>query len=267
MIRINLFKKDNIDMNLLIGTLNEEKFNMPMYNTDITIWKGVDNTIEFSIRNHDRKSVKLEEGTLLNFVAINQQMKQQITKPLEVISEPLGRYKVTLTNEELNDLDCGTFVGHVSVINDDNEELLYTGTDWYPYFNVEIKPNRLTLIDEPLELDSTNFNKDMYQDNVDGKVYEVFTSSVIKSDITPYHSYLIQVKDFLGTIKIQGSNEDNPEHNENDWFDITQTSYLEEPYTDGPILLSGEGKFLWTRVQYKREDGQPSEIINVQYRN
>lgn len=267
MIRINLFKKQTIDMNLLIGTLSEEKFNMPMYNTDITLWKGVDNTIEFSIRNHDRKSVSLGEGTILNFIAINQEMKQQITKPLEVISEPLGRYKVTLTNEELNDLDCGTFVGHVSVINDDNEELLYTGTDWYPYFNVEIKPNKLSIIEEATIIDGTQFNKDMYQDNTNGKVYEVFTSSMLKSDITPYHTYLVKLKDFIGTIKVQGSNEDNPEHNENDWIDITSVSYEEESSQETSVLLSGEGKFLWTRVQYKREDGQPSEVLEVQYRN
>lgn len=267
MIKINLFQKQTIDMNLLIGTLSEEKFNMPMYNTDITIWKGVDNTIEFSIRNHDRKSVSLEEGTILNFVAINQEMKQEIIKQLEVVNEALGRYKVVLTNDELNNLDCGTFIGHVSVIKNDNEELLYTGTDWYPYFNVEVKPNKLSLIEDAVSFDGTNFNKDMYQDKLDGKVYEVFTSSMLKADITPYHNCVVKVANFQGTIKLQGSNEDVPEHNEYDWVDIDSIDLGNESPMDASVLLSGEGKFLWVRVQYKVEDGSLAEISEVQYRN
>ncbi len=254
-------------MNLLIGTLNEEKFNMPMYNTDITIWKGVDNTIEFSIRNHDRKSVSLEEGTILNFIAINQEMKQEIKKPLEVVNESLGRYKVVLTNEELNNIDCGTFVGHVSVIKDEIEELLYTGTDWYPYFNVEVKPNKLSLVEDAISFDGSSFNKDMYQDKMDGKVYEVFTSSMLKADVTPYHNCIVKVTNFQGSVKLQGSNEETPEHNEYDWIDIDSITLGIESPVEASILLSGEGKFLWTRVQYKREDGQQSEVVEVHYRN
>lgn len=253
-------------MNLLIGTLEKEKFNMPMYNTDITLWKGVDNTIEFSIRNHDRKSVSLEEGSVLNFVAINQHMKQELKKELEVINEALGRYKVVLTADELNNFDCGTFVGHVSVKTNETEELLYSGTDWHPYFNVEIKPNKLSLIEEPTILDETSFNKELLQDNTNGKLYEVYTSSNILSNITSTHTFIIKLKDFIGTLKIQGSNNDNPEHNESDWFDI-KTFVYDEIYNDEPILFTCDGKFLYTRVQYKIEDGNSSKIMEVQYRN
>ena len=265
MIKINLFKKDNIDMHLLIGTLNEEKFNMPMYNTDITLWKGVDNTIEFSIRNHDRKSVVLEEGTILKFVATNQKMRQRIEKELEVISEALGRYKITLTPTELNDVDCGDFVGYVCVDNGTTKELLYTGTDWYPYFNVEVKPNRLELIEDATEFTAEDFNRDVYQNDYDGKIYETFTSSMIEADVTPYHSCMVKLEEFVGEIKIQGSTEDNPEHNENDWIDIASKSF-EEP-TDENVLLSGEGKFIWVRFQYKRENESSSKVSSIQYRN
>lgn len=263
MIRINLFKKQNIDMNLLIGTLEKEKFNMPMYNTDITLWKGVDNTIEFSIRNHDRKAIHLDEGTILNFIAINQDMKQEIKKELEIVNESLGRYKTTLTSDELNDFDCGTFIGHVSASVNGSEELLYSGTDWYPYFNVELKPNKLSLIEEPIVL--TEFNKDMYQDDITGKTYEMFTSSIIKSDVTSNHTYILKLKEFEGTIKIQGSNEENPEHNQNDWFDINVINF--DTVTDETITVNCDGKFLNTRVQYIRENNKTSILSEIQYRN
>ena len=37
MIRINLYKKDKIDMNLLIGSYEKERFNLPFYNTNIEL--------------------------------------------------------------------------------------------------------------------------------------------------------------------------------------------------------------------------------------
>ena len=97
MIRVNLYKKLNTYFNLLVGTLQEEKFNMPLYNTDITLWKGVDNTIEFSIRNHDRKSVSFGNGVSLKFVAINQPLNQKIEKDMEVVNTALGRYKIVIS--------------------------------------------------------------------------------------------------------------------------------------------------------------------------
>lgn len=267
MLKINLFKKKNIDMNLLIGTVEKEKFNMPMYNTDITVWKGVDNTIEFSIKNHDRKAEKMPNGSKLKFVAINNQMHQVIEKELIVVNENLGRYTAIITKDELNNYDIGTFVGHVSIINEDGtEELLYSGTDWYPFFNVEVKPNRLELIEDEQVFDSSSFNRELFQDKTDGMMYEVFTSSVIKSDITPNHIFVLKLKEFIGEIKIQGSNSDNPEHNESDWFDI-ETKVYNDISEDESVLMSCEGKFLYTRVQYKRKEGQPSEIVEVQYRN
>lgn len=266
MIRINLFKKDSIDMNLLIGSLEKERFNMPMYNTDITLWKGVDNTIEFSIRNHDRKAIQIpSNGSVLKFVAINQSLKQKLEKELIVVNENLGRYKVVISNEELKNFDIGTFVGHVSVISD-TEELLYTGTDWYPYFNVEIKPNKLEILDEPIILN--NFNKEVIIDNFDGNIYNIYTSSVIDSMITPNHTFILKLSDFNGMIYIQGSNEENPEHRNDDWFTIETIDYTneEEGYT-GNITVSTELKCLYTRVQYKVKDDNKSIIEEIQYRN
>ena len=88
---------------------------------------------------------------------------------------------------------------------------------------------------------------------------------MIEADVTPYHSCMFRLEEFVGEIKIQGSTEDNPEHNENDWIDIASKSF-EEP-TDENVLLSGEGKFIWVRFQYKRENESSSKVSSIQYRN
>lgn len=279
MIRINLYKKSNIDMNLLIGTLEKERFNMPFYNRDIILRKGVDNTIEFSIRNHDRKAQPLKEGQILKFVAINNDLQQRICKKMDVVNANTGRYSVTLTKNELNNFDEGNFIGHVSIVTqlcehtegDDisncncPEELLYTGVDWYPYFNVEITPNQVQLIEESIVLSKSDFVKDTYLDDRTGITYERFMSSNIKSDRTPSQTFTLNIKDFTGTINIQGSNMETPEHNEDDWFEIDTFEFEEE--TTDTIISSSELNCLWVRVEYIRELDSPATIEEVVYRN
>ena len=278
MIRINLYKKSNIDMNLLIGTLEKERFNMPFYNRDIILYKGVDNTIEFSVRNHDRKAQILKEGQFLKFVAINNALQQKICKKMAVVNANTGRYAIQFTKQKLKDFDAGTFVGHVAVVtpncdHDEHEivecncpeELLYTGVDWYPFFNVEIKPNKMQLTEESVLMTQSDFVKDTYLDDRTGITYERFISTNIHSDRTPSQTFTINVKDFTGTLKIQGSNMETPEHNEDDWFEIDTIEFEEE--TTDTILSSSELNCLWVRVEYIRELDAPSTIEEVVYRN
>lgn len=315
MIRINLYKKQNVDMNLLIGSYEKERWNMPFYNTNITLWKGVDNTIEFSIRNHDRKAEKLKEKQFLRFVAINNELQQIICKKMDIVNANTGRYSVTITKDELNDLDEGHFIGHVSIVTPTcehpedeedmpchcHEDLLYSGLDWNPNFDVEIKPNTLRLMKETVILTPDDFVMDTYQDYRTGKTYQQFTSSIIKSDVTPNHTFVIKLKDFDGVLKIQGSNQETPQSEIDDWFIIEEKSYevskneetdfdseedIDYCYCDcdescdcgcyylpnyepvsGLVTFNAELNSLWVRVQYIRELDNPSTVEEVQYRN
>ena len=60
----NLFRKIEEYYYVTVGT-DGERINMPMYNTNFTIYKGVPNKIFFSVRNCDRKRVKLEDNQTL----------------------------------------------------------------------------------------------------------------------------------------------------------------------------------------------------------
>ena len=285
MIRINLYKKQNIDMNLLIGSYEKERFNMPFYNTKIELWKGVDNTVEFSIRNHDRKAEKLKDNQFLKFVAINNELQQKICKKMDIVNANTGRYSVTLTKEELNDFDEGHFVGHVSVVTPTcdhpqdeiiechcDEDLLYSGLDWNPNFDVEIKPNTLNLIQPSTVMTFDDFVEDTYTDETTGKVLEQYTSTMVKADVTPHHSFIIKMRDFDGILRIQGSNIETPTQSSDDWFLIDEENYeIIDPeyddYMDDNVSIYRELNCLWVRVQYIIEKDKPGVVEEVIYRN
>ena len=140
----------------------------------------------------------------------------------------------------------------------------------------------------------------IYQDPKTGKQMERFTSSVMKSDVTEYHTFLAKLKDFIGTIKFQGSSVDTPNHGDSDWFDIDVKEYKlkdddmdSESYCDdednkckckcqcckdddiiivdkpfnGNITETYNLNCLWVRVQYIREYEKPATIEEIYYRN
>ena len=305
MSRINLYTKDKIDMNLLIGSYEKERWNMPFYNTNIELWKGVDNTIEFSIRNHDRKAQILPASSKLVFRAINNKLQQEIEKDLNVVNANLGRYSVTITRDELNDYDNAIFTGHVAVVDENgNEDLLYSGTDWLPNFDVEVKPNKLELLQESEIIDGNSFTKELFQCPLTGKQMERLTSSIMKANVTDYHSFLVKLKDFIGTVKFQGSCCDTPDQSDTNWFDIGTVEYTMNDYVkveekdcnctcgstdtydkhccdncnchqvihvtepfNGNITETYNLNCLWVRVQYIREYESDSYIDEVYYRN
>ena len=61
--RINIFVKKGYYYNLSSGVTGD-KINMPMYNRDIKLFKGIENKIQFCVRDHDRKSYPLRDKKL-----------------------------------------------------------------------------------------------------------------------------------------------------------------------------------------------------------
>ena len=56
--KINVFVKKGHYFNLTDTTTGDQSmFNPPMYNTQIKLYKGIDNKVQFSIRDNDRKAV------------------------------------------------------------------------------------------------------------------------------------------------------------------------------------------------------------------
>lgn len=273
MIRIHLFKKEGVYTNLLVGTLNEEKLNMPLYNTETKLWKGIDNIIEFSIRNHDRKSVNFQDSSLF-FTMINDNTKETLTKQLEVVNSALGRYKVIITDKELKDLECGLFIAHVYIKNGESSDLLYSGVDWYPYFNVFVEHNNRQIIETETILSIESMNRTIYKDKIYNCDIEKFTSSKIKSNITPYHTISMILKNFIGVIELQGSPMDAPQDSDEDWAILNTFEHMDiYPISEDfeslneTISLSAKANMPWIRIVFKRHDGSNSSIEDIVYRN
>jgi hypothetical protein len=276
---INLFKKSNEFYNISVGTDTEKGIiNMPMYNTNFTLYKGVPNTIFFSVRNNDRKRVELSDNQSIHLVMINQELQIELDKTLVVVDASVGKYQITFTEEDMRLLEPATYLGHVAIYNDDDsdvydngvQELLYSSENWQSIFNIEVVPNRMEICKESVEIE--NFSSQVYVD-YRGKTVKEFISSNIKSNVTPYHSFFMVLKNFVGKFIIEGSLETIPQQNDSDWFKIKEYTFTENSTDDSddditPVSYTVECACQWLRIKYIIDnDDYVSEVSEILYRN
>lgn len=272
----NLFRKIEEYYYVTVGT-DGERINMPMYNTNFTIYKGVPNKIFFSVRNCDRKRVKLEDNQTLKLVIINQPLQIEMIKTLEVVDASIGKYQVTFTEDDMRELEPATYTGHVVIVDEDEStstesitEVLFASENWNPLFSVDVKPNRMEIYKESVEI--KDFNAEVYRDE-HGIPMRKFVSSRIESNVSPFHTFQMVLKNFVGKVIIEGSTEMNPQSTDDDWFAIKEYEYT-EPSDDesdddvNVLLVNEECNCQWIRIKYIiRDDDYISEVVEAYYRN
>lgn len=269
----NLYKRAYSYYNLTMGYNsdaidNYTRNNLPMYNTDIKLYKGIPNTIQFSIRDQDRKAVSYNGK--LSLVILNKNMEFISKKDLDIVNAKRGLYSAHFSEIEMRDLEPIHYIGHVEIVDDENKsiDMLYSGEKWNPYIDINVIKNNMEIFNESIEVGGW-MNSNPYVDKESGIAYDIIVSERVKSDITQYHTLSVSYdKDFIGTIYFEASTQDLP--SDNDWTVVDEYEVSELPNeekTDNTIGFSREFNCLWIRVSYKKEQNNTGKITKVLYRN
>ena len=225
-----------------------------VYNRNLKIYRGVDNRIDFQVRNADEK-VQTITGTVLVFSLSNQETGELILqKDCTVQSNQTGKVFVTLPEKEMRFIEPGQY-------NYCLHREIRTAIDSSNYL-VENK--------QPLYIDSqygVNSTIEIYGD-VFGEVqpsyetvafeervpFELNASSIFYSSTIPanpelttpksVHTFQINMTDYFGNIVIEASLEDSaaPEK----WFDVATLDSAGKSILYHNII----GKFNWFRVRH-----------------
>lgn len=261
---VYLFVKRNCYYSLGSSKIGENMYNLPQYNTDITLWKGIDNTIQFSIRDRDRKGYALE-GNEIFLNIIHPKLNKKIVKKLNIVDEYKGLYNIIFTQSELRDFEPTFYQASVTSIDlNNNEEILYSGTEWNPIFNINVKEGLREVFKPSYNVDLKEFLYNYYTDDTDGFRYNEYIFSNIKADETDSHTASILIdENFIGKIIMEASVIDTP--SENDWFEIDSKEYTEESVKE-TILFNKQLNCLLVRFKIKTQQ-EELKILEIEYRN
>ena len=77
------------------------------------------------------------------------------------------------------------------------------------------------------------------------------------------HTVVYDLKEFVGTIKIQATLSLYPDDNSVDWFDVDGTEHsFDSTVSNGAYSYTFTGRFMWVRAAYNLQDGT---IVEIRY--
>ena len=262
---VYLFVKRNHYFNLSSTKIGENMYNLPQYNTDITLWKGINNPIRFSIRDRDRKGYSLG-NKLIVINIINPKLNKKITKKLEIIDEYKGLYNVSFSQSELRDFEPTYYQASITALNNNIEEILYSGTEWNPIFKINVKEGLRDVFKPSEKIISENFLYSYYNDQQTGLKINRYTSHKLKAQETDSHTASISIKEnFIGTIIMEASVEPTP--SEDDWFEIDIQEIKETDENKlTTFMFNKQLNCLWIRFKCETSENDLN-ISEILYRN
>lgn len=254
--------------NLSIDAGEEGLRNLPMYNTyKIDIYKGIDNRFELSIRNNDRKSVSINDDATVVFSLVSEDKSKKYDYEATPTKPALGLYEVVIPEFDLRSIEIGSYFGHIIVKQDGIEEPLYTTQDFYPFADVVVHENKFNTTSQAVEISGDSFTREVIQDEITGKFYEIFTSEPIKASKAPTHSILVELVEFVGDVVIEQCLREDPDPES--WTELAKREYeIDEDGKrfDGLDIFVFSAVTEYVRIKWKREQGDEANLLNITYR-
>jgi hypothetical protein len=269
-----------------------------VYSRNLKIYRGVDNRIDFQVRNGDQKKVNVTGKTVV-FSLVSRETKDLVIKrDCSVDDETIGRVYVTITKDELLGIEEGNYDFSLikeTRVNIDStgyqvtaSEPLYIDSQYGAVGTIEIFGDVLGETYDTLEI--TQFNKIIdfntrTSTNADDAPFdqprpnyarhtpisgykEEYVSGLIdgqpRSTIPQsLHTFQIQVSNYEGDVVVQASMDEGADPIEENWVDLMSWSLTS---SDNDFYYNQIGKYNWFRVKHIPEDTNTGTVDKVLYR-
>jgi hypothetical protein len=178
-----------------------------MYNRNIKIYNGIDNTIEFDFKNADQKRLDLNQFSIMELHVMDVSGQALDNSPYRITPTSLkGIGKVTIPELDLTELDKQCMKYSVTAIKDGNDIMMYTNTYFGAVGTIELIGDAVPTYRDPIIYDT-------FYSEIDHLGIPVHHSSSIpvkfyEAEKTQSVSLEIKVMGFVGSIWIDATSDD-----------------------------------------------------------
>ena len=221
-----------------------------VYKRNIKIYKGIDNTVEFQVKNADQKPVSIN-GQTVRFDIVDTSQRSLLTKNATVLDDGSSRNKrglitVKLTAGELLNIDDQLAKYTLYLIDDAGERtLLYADTQFGASGTIEIIDNAFAHPSATHEVSNFLLDSGVYYSNA-------VTGEATRKD--GLHTMTVYSSDFNGTFTVEVTL--NDVLNETALWSTYASYTVDFTQRTQPFLVEINGSFTYVRVKYN--DGQGS---------
>jgi hypothetical protein len=259
-----------IPLTLQLAQMGGERFNFPMFRKDLSIFRGVDNIIEFDIKDSFRIPVTMLQHNLKCIVTNPYNQELMLVKYLYNKDDTKGIYELRLTPGDIQTWSAGTY-NFCVVATDINgiETIFYTTQD-------QDVTGTFQLIDKPFPafvpshlVRSEDFTMVNYNNlaAIVNQTYNTpnpititfitsrFSGGAQKNLSSGLATFSILLNNFTAKFYVQGNLEENP-ITEDGWFNIpvdpiTDGDHIDFKNAHGIHVHNFEGNYNWLRFKYE----------------
>jgi len=252
-------------------------WNLPMDSNDFRIFKDVTNTIEFVVRDTDRKPINMM-GRTAQITMYDQRNREMMWQhPLNVINDAKGLCQLNITSDVTSDWYLATYSYSITVQNlDGSVHMLYVdqhegqsgffelaqGPSFEPQPSVEIPGDKL------------KFEQQGEDDDLHYQFTSALPGSMKRHNFSGLHTAVAFFENFSGTLLVQGSIEEGTPTDSGEWFDIETRHYDHKTGADSFNILAN---LQWVRFRLWNRyfddgsgvilDANKGKLVKLVYRN
>lgn len=251
---------------------NAPNINGPMIQYDTKIYKGATNTIDFVVRNNDRKPVNLVGYQVDALIQRTDQPEMLLEKSVWTASDRSGKAQLVLLPGEIETW-LGGFYRYTIRLTDvtGKQEFLYTDLNRSTFGTFELIEG-MSLSLEP----STLLPTDKFTPYPTGDYDNTWSTGALPGDAQDnksngMHTVVVYTKDdFIGDFWIQASLTISPP-GESDWFSIQLAPGMDHfSYTkeNSPRIkvFNFTGNYYWVRMFYRANKMNKGTLDKVLYK-
>jgi hypothetical protein len=258
---IHLYRIQQV-VELTTASTGASLMNYPVNRTDFNLARHVDNEVEFWVKNIDRKPVPLGTARVTMHISEVKTGKVLLTRDLIVLDAAKGLVRLFVSGDETAIMPKGFLKYSIVMTRADGVQvMLYTDRDRKGVGHVEVIDGPLPDPIDAIPLSLSNFiSLGHYDGNT--KLYSTaLPGAAMVHNVSGQHSAVLHLKEFSGSVTVQGTLEVQPSAISSNWFDVITRTFVDETSV---LHMPFEGNLMHVRFVVQQDSGTIDPIL---YRN
>jgi hypothetical protein len=247
--------------------------NYPMIQYDIKLYKGVTNSLDFVVRNNDRKPVRLVDYQIFVDIqttngATGIPPSVVLTKQAVITDEVAGRAQLILLPGETQDWNTGYYTYAVRTIDGQGvQEYLYTDINKGATGQFQLIETIVASLVPAVEVKGNDFTPTPLSEFRTQWITGALAGDAQTQQANGTHTVAIYTTDFIGSFSAEGSLTQEPPL-PSQWFPIV----LGDANADLDLRGTGVtqktffGNYMWVRFRYSKAANNTGTLDKILYK-
>ncbi len=239
---------NKVDVFSDLGSWQTERYRK-VYQRTLNAYRGVDNRIDFQVRNSDQKPQNITGFTVVFNMIAHESNELVVSRDCTIVDAVTGKIFVTLTENDLQSLSLGSYSFSLHTISSAGvKSPLYGDSQFGAMGLIEVVANIYGEI-VPTEIVTTFGTVDS------SRVSSVIDAKPELNSNAALHSFAFYGTSYTGTVIIQGSLDEN--NTSNNWVDLETISLTNSTISYKNVY----GIWSWFRIKHTPTTGTIDKVL------